>query len=185
VSSELKVYNRFDELTLHLRLSLGASPELLTVDGTPEMRAAIANLKGNDFDRTVVKGNELIRLTADWGSGEYLSVLGRYFVLNFGWSTKIVETAQPSTSVNFAASGNLAPLEYGVVSGNLAPPQCGVVGPVNFAVCNLAHVNYGIAGTPPFAVTNAVITANVIEDRPDFLPKAPTTAYGIPDTAAA
>jgi hypothetical protein len=117
MASELKVYNRFGELTLHLRLSLDKRPELSTVDGTPEMRTAIASLRGSDFDRTVVKGNEHVRLMADWGSPEYLNVLGRYFVTNFGWSTKIVEAAQPSTSVCFAASGNYTPLvEYGIRS---------------------------------------------------------------------
>src|SRR5580698_1894619 len=95
--SELKVYNRFGEVSLHLRLSLDNVTDLRIIDGTPDMRAAIASLQGVDFDRTVAKDDELLRFAADWGSADYLTVLGRYFVENFGWSTKIVET-QPSTA---------------------------------------------------------------------------------------
>jgi len=106
MSSELKVYNRFGELSLHLRLSVDNGPDLRIIDGTPDMRAAISSLRGVDFDRTVAKNNELLRFVADWGSADYLSVLGRYFVENFGWSTKIVET-QPSTASRLVASSNL------------------------------------------------------------------------------
>jgi hypothetical protein len=121
MASELKVYNRFGELTLHLRLSLENGPEMFTVDGTPEMRAAIASLKGIDFDRTVVKSNELLRLTANWGSPGYLNTLGRYFVTNFGWTTKIVQAEEPSTAVYLTASGNSAPpIYYGIPSARPA-----------------------------------------------------------------
>jgi hypothetical protein len=97
--NELKVYNRFGELTLHLRHSLGPNPELLTIDGTEDMRAAVAQLKGNDFDRTIAKGNELVRLTADWGSPQYLSILAQYLGMNFGWRTQIIETEQRASMI--------------------------------------------------------------------------------------
>ncbi|HET7890448.1 MAG TPA: hypothetical protein VFL34_02945 [Candidatus Sulfotelmatobacter sp.] len=114
MASELKVYNRFGELTLHVRLSVENGPELTTIDGTREMRAAIAGFKGSDFDRTVIKENELHRLTSNWGSPAYLNVLGRYFVANFGWDTTIVEADESSTASTWTtASGNV--FSYGVV----------------------------------------------------------------------
>jgi hypothetical protein len=119
--SELKVYNRFDELTLHVRLALDQGlPKLLVVDGTPEMQAAVISLKGIDFDRTVVKDNAHLRFTANWGSAEYLNVLARYFVANFGWRTKIVEAEGLSTEVYVTASGNFAPVYFGVPVGRPA-----------------------------------------------------------------
>jgi hypothetical protein len=140
MASDLKVYNRFDELTLHVRLSLDDGPELYTVDGTPEMRTAIASLKGVDFDRTVVKNNEHLRFTADWGSPGYLTALGRYFVTNFGWRTKIVETEEPSARVGFIASGNFAPQVY------------------------YSEV------TSVRAVASTMVMVNINEDRPDWQP---------------
>jgi hypothetical protein len=97
--SELKVYNKFGELNLHVRLSLGNAADLLILDGTPEMRAAISMLRGADFDRTIAKSNEVVRFEAEWGSADYLAVLSRYLVENYGWSTKMVETVSVSTCV--------------------------------------------------------------------------------------
>jgi|SRR5208282_365297 hypothetical protein len=142
MASELKVYNRFDELTLHVRLSLDNVPELQTIDGTPEMRAAIASLRGTDFDRMVLKGKELQRLTANWGSPGYLNVLARYFVMNFGWRTTIVETEKPSTAVLLTASGNSAPPVY-----------------------------YGVSPERPAAYT-MLMRVNINKDSPDFQPTA-------------
>lgn len=96
--NELKVYNRFGELTLHLRQLIDRGSELLTIDGTENMRAAIAELRGSDFDRTIAKGRELVRLTSEWGNPEYLGVLARYFVMNFGWKTQTIETNSVSAS---------------------------------------------------------------------------------------
>jgi hypothetical protein len=140
MTSELKVYNSFGELTLHLRASSENGPQISTVDGTPEMRSAITSLRGTDFDRTVVKSNELSRLTANWGSPAYLSTLGRYFVANFGWRTKLVETEESSASLYSMASGTFAsPIYY-----------------------------YCTASGSPAA--NTMVTVNISEDRPDTEP---------------
>lgn len=111
----LKVYNCFGELTLHLRHSLGQNPELLTVDGTDDMRAAVAELRGNDFDRTIAKGGELVRLTARWGSQQYLPVLARYFGMNFGWRTQTIQTKEHASLVREPSE---ALLTQQLVSGN-------------------------------------------------------------------
>jgi len=107
MSNELKVYNQFSEMILHIRLAPADDPTgIYTVDATDEMRVAVANLKGRDFDRMVGKGNELIRFAAKWGSPEYAEVLARYFVTNFGWRTALIETAQPLAANSFATSGS-------------------------------------------------------------------------------
>jgi len=106
MTSELKVYNQFREVILHIRLASGDEAGFYTIDATDEMKAAISNLKGLDFDRTVGRGNELLRFTAKWGSPEYARVLARYLVNNFGWTTKLVETQGPSLVNSLAASGS-------------------------------------------------------------------------------
>jgi hypothetical protein len=95
MASELKVYNQFRELILHIRLTSGDTPELLTIDATDEMRSAISSLIGQDFDRTVGGVRDLMRFSARWGAPEYARVLADYFANNFGWSTSLVETEQP------------------------------------------------------------------------------------------
>ncbi|HYM78370.1 MAG TPA: hypothetical protein VE377_20520 [Candidatus Dormibacteraeota bacterium] len=97
--NELKVYNRFGELTLHLRHSLGPAPELITIDATEDMRAAVAELRGNDFDRTIAKAGELVRLTADWTSSQFLPVLAQYLAMNFGWRTQTIEVKERASFV--------------------------------------------------------------------------------------
>jgi len=106
MTSELKVYNQFREVILHIRVASGDEAGFYTIDATDEMKAAISNIRGLDFDRTVGKGNELLRFTAKWGSPEYAQVLARYLVNNFGWTTKLVETQQPSVANSLAASGS-------------------------------------------------------------------------------
>ena len=122
--NELKVYNRFGELTLHLRHSLGVARELIIVDATEDMRAAVAGFKGSDFDRTIAKGSELIRLTADWGSPQYLSVLAQYLGMNFGWKTQTIEVEEPISLPRESVYGSGVPL--------VTSPQNNVGG--NFAI---------------------------------------------------
>jgi len=107
MASELKVYNQFREVILHVRLTSGNAPKLLVVDATEEMRSAVNSLMGQDFDRTVGRGGELRRFTARWGSPEYAQVLADYFGNNFGWSTALVETVHPS-SVRIKVDANQA-----------------------------------------------------------------------------
>lgn len=96
--SELEVRNQFREVILHISLTSGSVPKLLTISATDEMRSAVASLIGEDFDRTVGNGDKLQRFTARWGTPEYARVLAEYFGNNFGWSTSLVETEQPSST---------------------------------------------------------------------------------------
>ena len=121
--NELKVYNCFGELTLHLRHSLGQNAELLTIDGTDDMQAAVAELRGNDFDRTIAKGGELVRLTASWGSEQYLPVLARYFGMNFGWRTQTIQTKEQASPAREPSEALLTRLvSLSSVEGNLEQP---------------------------------------------------------------
>jgi|HubBroStandDraft_2_1064218.scaffolds.fasta_scaffold147634_2 hypothetical protein len=95
--SELEVRNQFREVILHISLTSGDVPALLTISATDEMRSAVASLIGEDFDRTIGNGNRLQRFTARWGTPEYPRVLAEYFGNNFGWSTSLVETEHPSS----------------------------------------------------------------------------------------
>jgi len=95
MASELKVYNQFREVILHVRFTSGDMPELLMIDGTDEMRLAMRSLVGQDFERNVAKGGEVLRFSAAWGSPEFGRVLAGYFSTNYSWSTKIIETEQP------------------------------------------------------------------------------------------
>jgi hypothetical protein len=159
MSSELKVYNRFGELTLHVRLSSGDVPELRTVDGTPEMRAAIASLKGIDFDRVVVKDKEHYRLTANWGSPGYLSVLARYFVTNFGWKTKIIETGEPSTRACLSASGNFPAFVYCKITSEFATGNTMMIVNVNEDSPDFQRTNTDMPTDAKATSTNVFATA--------------------------
>ncbi|MFZ0419915.1 MAG: hypothetical protein WAM04_17580 [Candidatus Sulfotelmatobacter sp.] len=105
MTSELKVYNQFREMILHIRLTYGDAPELLTIDATEEMRSAAHGLIGRDFDRTIGKGGDLLRLTARWGDPDYAQVLAEYFSNNFGWSTWLIEREQPLSARAFTTAG--------------------------------------------------------------------------------
>lgn len=120
--NELKVYNSFGELTLHLRQLLSPNADLLTIDGTEDMRAAVAELRGSDFDRTIAKDSELIRLTANWGSAEFLPVLARYFGMNFGWRTQTIETDE-SVSQLETVTGAYGPLLFTFAPNRYRAPR--------------------------------------------------------------
>ena len=91
ISRELKVYNRFEELILHLRFVPGDPLPLRIEDGTQELRNAVRSLVGHDFDQTVVIEKQRRRFQATWGSPEYLDALAGYWSSNFGWRTRLVE----------------------------------------------------------------------------------------------
>ena len=94
MTSELKVYNRFGELTLHLRFVAGHALPLQIEDGTPELQKAVRNLFGQDFDETVVVDNQRQRFTAKWGTPEYLDALAGYWSRNFRWRTRTTSTTR-------------------------------------------------------------------------------------------
>ena len=93
MSRQLKVYNRFEELILNVRFVAGDPLPLQIEDGTPELQTAVSSLIGRDFDETVVVGNQRQHFEAKWGTAEYLDALAGYWSSNFGWQTRIVETA--------------------------------------------------------------------------------------------
>jgi hypothetical protein len=93
-------------MILNLRLAPDGSPRLLTIDATDEMQEAVKHLQGRDLDVTVQKGAEQLRFTARWGSPEFLQVLARYLVNNFGWKTKISETQLLSATNTTSGSGS-------------------------------------------------------------------------------
>jgi len=121
MSRELKVYNEFGEVILNLRASSGVSPTLLTVDATKEMEKVVNELKGRDLDITIHKGAEEIKFTAKWGSPEFLRVLARYLVDNFGWKTKLTETSLPALANTTSASGSL--VSYSRLPGENSAPN--------------------------------------------------------------
>ena len=92
MSRQLKVYNRFGEMILHLRFVPGDILPIRVEDGTTEFRAAVRGLSGRDFEETVVVGKQRRRFEAKWGTPEYLDALAGYWSSNFGWQTRIVET---------------------------------------------------------------------------------------------
>lgn len=115
MSRELKVYNRFDEMILHLQFVYGDSSPLQIIDGTPEMQAAVRALAGQDFDLTVVVNNQHQQFTAKWGSPEYIDTLAGYWSSNFGWRTRTIDNAASIYSLrltNMVAS-NLIDLTAG------------------------------------------------------------------------
>jgi len=122
MASELKVRNQFREVILQIRLTSGDVPELLTITATEEMRSAVSSLTGLDFDRTVGSGTKMRRYRARWGSEEYAQVLAEYFQHNFGWSTSLVETEQPSSvqSTGKEAERNAMAAAVGVGTNGLS-----------------------------------------------------------------
>ena len=85
----MKVYNRFDELILHLRWVPENSIPLQIVDGTRHMQEAVQSLIGHEFDETVVIEGQSLRFRAAWGTPEYLETLAGYWGSNFKWRTQI------------------------------------------------------------------------------------------------
>ena len=92
MSRNLKVYNSFGELILHLDFVLGDRLPLQAQDGTPEMLALVRALTGRDFDLSVSVGNQQRRFEAKWGTPEYLDALAGYLKSNFSWRTKIIDS---------------------------------------------------------------------------------------------
>jgi hypothetical protein len=88
MTKELKVYNRFNELILYLRLAPEHLFPLQVVLGSRELRQAVRGLYGQDFDRTVVVDGQHRRFVASWASSEYLDALAGYWESNFRWRTE-------------------------------------------------------------------------------------------------
>lgn len=89
MTKELRVYNRFGELILYLRLAPGHFFPLQVVLGSWELREAVNSLRGHDFDRTVFVDGQHRRFTARWATPEYLDALAGYWESNFRWRTEI------------------------------------------------------------------------------------------------
>ena len=89
MSKELRVYNRFGELILFLRFTPGLLLPLQVVLGSQELREAVRDVYGHDFDRTVSVDGQHRRFFASWGSSEYLDALAGYWEQNFRWRTEI------------------------------------------------------------------------------------------------
>ncbi|MGI0080455.1 MAG: hypothetical protein ACRECH_12625 [Nitrososphaerales archaeon] len=92
---ELKVYNRFDDLILHLRFVPGQLTPYQVIEGSTELREAVWGLYGQDFDRIVIVGREPRRFTAKWASPEYLDAMAGYWASNFGWRTETLTDEFP------------------------------------------------------------------------------------------
>ncbi|MGC2154555.1 MAG: hypothetical protein WA618_21130 [Terriglobales bacterium] len=118
--NELKAYNEFGEMILHLRFPSGGNPGMLTIDATKEMQTAINGLRDRDLDVVVQKGSEQLRFSAKWGSAEFAQVLAGYLVNNFGWTTKVLETHIPSLTNAVSASGTS--ITFSGSFGNAFPP---------------------------------------------------------------
>lgn len=95
MTKELRVYNRFGELILYLRLIPGHFLPLQVVLGSWELREAVNSLRGHDFDRTVFVDGQHRRFTARWATPEYLDALAGYWESNFRWRTEIRSDAIP------------------------------------------------------------------------------------------
>jgi hypothetical protein len=128
MAEELKVYNQFNELILHLRLAPRRPFPLQVVQGTRELREAIRALYGQDFDQTVIVAGQHQRFIASWGSPEYLGALAGYWKNNFQWRTEIRSEevligagSSPSNlaaqSLGFGAGGFDEPAPAGGLTG--------------------------------------------------------------------
>jgi hypothetical protein len=117
MSRELKIYNQFDELILHVEHAPNAIPSLRIIDGTPELRSAIRSLAGHPFERLALLDGQMSRFEAEWGDADFLNVVASYWRANFGWRTKIVEKAPAFTFV-------MAPDCFVL---NAFPPNCSAV----------------------------------------------------------
>jgi len=96
---QLKVYNEFDELLLHVEHVQGDSSPLRIYEGTANLRHAVKSLEGYDFERSAIVAGELRQFSAKWDSPDFLAALGGYWSSNFGWRTKLTETAPSFTFV--------------------------------------------------------------------------------------
>src|SRR5207245_7871878 len=111
MSKQLRVYNRFNELILYLQLTPGQIPSpLRVVLGSRELRDAVRDLYGHDFDRTVVVNGQQHRFVATWASSEYLDALAGYWASNFRWRTEMTSdevSVEPQTRPSDLATQDL------------------------------------------------------------------------------
>jgi hypothetical protein len=170
MNRELKIYNRFDELILHLKFIPNDSLPLQIEDGTPELREAVRSLSGKDFDQTVVVEKERRRFFAEWGTPEYLDALAGYWSTNFGWQSSIVEAA-PISKFSDAQYDSCFPTllagQY-VAYGNAHRvfPSFGEIDLQNSQVARLSTVNFLGASLD---VTNLPANLFTVRSEPRFV----------------
>jgi hypothetical protein len=111
---QLRVYNQFEELILQLEHVPGDPSPVRILEGTKELKSAIRSLEGIDFDRTAIVRGELRHFAAKWDSPDFLDALSGYWSSNFGWRTKLTETAPsfafvipPETCLNYVIASQL------------------------------------------------------------------------------
>src|SRR5215470_14487647 len=115
MSRELKVYNEFGELILHVEHRQG-DPCLRIIDGTREMSQAIRLLHGRDFERAAIVDGQLCDFRAAWDDPEFLDAVGGFWTANFGWRTRIVQKAPKIARLhgNLAISNVMSPTVPGL-----------------------------------------------------------------------
>ncbi|HTV59605.1 MAG TPA: hypothetical protein VMJ93_12110 [Verrucomicrobiae bacterium] len=120
MTKNLKVYNQFDELILHVEHTPGENPSLTILDGTAELTAAIRLLSGYDFDRPALANGQMCRFSAGWDEEGFLDAIGGYWAATYSWKTRIVEKAPHLTTVvstNWLTENTFG---YAVVAGGLS-----------------------------------------------------------------
>jgi hypothetical protein len=167
MTRELKVYNQFDELILHLEFVSDHPLPLQIVDGTPELRSAVRSLLGRDFDRTVVVGSQQRRFAAKWGSPDYVDALAGYWSSNFGWRTRIVDQ---SVSLTLPVHPNATTMSV-ILNTSTSVRRIVTSGPNDVYIASALLVGPG-ASLTVFSVTNV--------QRPSLGVKTTTYASGLP-----
>jgi hypothetical protein len=93
MSKELKVYNQFQELILHVEYVRDRGPVLRVIDGTPELRRSIKLLEGQPFERAILIDGQLREYRSSWGDKDFLDCVAGYWSANFGWRVRLLEKA--------------------------------------------------------------------------------------------
>jgi hypothetical protein len=157
MSKQLKVYNRFNELILYLQYTPGQlSFPLRVVLGSRELRDAVRDLYGHDFDRTAVINGQHHRFTAAWRSPEYLNTLAGYWASNLRWRTEI--------------TGGEIPVETQTRSSDFATEWPGLGG---------ANNQLSLGGGLVLPYSNRFVNQSNLQARvaPDFFRLTYTTAH--------
>lgn len=151
MARQLKVYNRFDELILHLRFVPEDPSPYQVIEGSRELREAVCGLYGQDFDRTVIEDGQQRRFVASWASPEYVDTLAGYWASNFRWRT---ETTSDEFEIEIRNTG-LVPSAHsvgfggtiydrGAVAGGLTDPYVTGLATL-FTSQGKAESNFGLA----------------------------------------
>ena len=156
---QLKVYNSFGELILHLELVDGDPQPLQILDGTPHMRAAVRSLFGQDFDLAVPLKNQPVHLFARWGTPEYIDALAQYWSANFGWRTKILSTVTTLESISARALH-----QHDYVGETLDSTPSRISSRIVFVGVSQTPIEARIEA-PVFTATHPVTIRGSLEDR--------------------